>query len=453
LEVLTDIHAGPLGAHVATFKLMSLVVKRYFWFGMTRDVESFVQSCLLCQEKRGDFDQFGEMQPIIASQRGMLVSTDACGPFQMSSSGNLYVLTYTDHFSRAIKLAASPSVEAVEFARSLVRDVVPYWGCPVKLLSDRGSGYTADLYRALSQVLKIRKLYTTAYKPSTNGKSERINFFLKEALSKLVNEFGNDWDKWLFVIEWAYNITVNPSTGYSPFFLMFGWEPVLPQDVASGLAQLYPQVGGDSIAEVVQRMVDVREVMQEVVVDKAHESSAKQSVRYDQARGNPSVAFQKGSLVLVYKYPKVKSVKLVRPWMGPFEVVEVVSSNLYRLKRVATGNLLKDLISVRRLKKFYPADMSDVELEDPVEVSSSGDRVSSDVVVSSEVDVQVDVPHGAVESVESSTEAVAEDKKDPVVMKKKNRRRGVSVGVPTSVNSGNRVVHGSSLQDLAVEEF
>lgn len=51
---------------------------------------------------------------------------------------------------------------------------------------------------------------------------------LKQGLSALVNDRGDDWDLSLPAVALAYNSTPDVATGYSPFFLTKGREATLP---------------------------------------------------------------------------------------------------------------------------------------------------------------------------------------------------------------------------------
>ena len=50
---------------------------------------------------------------------------------------------------------------------------------------------------------------------------------------------GQDtWNRWLGVIAFAINANVNHTTGLTPFYLMFGREPMIPLHTIVGLPQL-----------------------------------------------------------------------------------------------------------------------------------------------------------------------------------------------------------------------
>ncbi|PIL25513.1 hypothetical protein GSI_12424 [Ganoderma sinense ZZ0214-1] len=66
---------------------------------------------------------------------------------------------------------------------------------------------------------------STAYHPQTDGQSERWNQEIEAYLRMYCLRRRNDWVKWLPIAEFAFNSHVHSSTGYSPFYLMYGFEP------------------------------------------------------------------------------------------------------------------------------------------------------------------------------------------------------------------------------------
>ena len=82
------------------------------------------------------------------------------------------------------------------------------------------------------QICNIEKSRTTAYHPQCDGLVERFNRTLKHMLATSLKDHPFDWEDRLRKVCMAYNTSVHASTGYTPFYLMFGMEARLPIDIA-----------------------------------------------------------------------------------------------------------------------------------------------------------------------------------------------------------------------------
>jgi hypothetical protein len=83
----------------------------------------------------------------------------------------------------------------------------------------------------VSKLLNIHRLNTSSYHPQTYGFEERFNSVIASGLSNYVDLKNDDWDRFLPGVAFAYRSAVSDTTGFSPFFMLFGREPRLPIDV------------------------------------------------------------------------------------------------------------------------------------------------------------------------------------------------------------------------------
>ena len=80
----------------------------------------------------------------------------------------------------------------------------------------------------MCKVLDIKKTRTTPYHTSCNGEIERFNRILACVLATTLENRHFDWDRHVYL---AYNTSVHSTPGFTPFFLMHGYEAGLPVDL------------------------------------------------------------------------------------------------------------------------------------------------------------------------------------------------------------------------------
>ena len=132
------------------------------------------------------------------------------------SRGNNYVVVFQDFLSKFPLVFPVPDQKTERLARPLVEQVVPLFGVPEALLSDRGANHLSHLMTSVCQLLGVKKLNTTSYHPQCDGLVERLNRPLKTMLRKHAADFGVQWDRYLPGVLWAYRNTPHDSTGKKP---------------------------------------------------------------------------------------------------------------------------------------------------------------------------------------------------------------------------------------------
>jgi hypothetical protein len=73
---------------------------------------------------------------------------------------------------------------------------------------------------------RVRKIFTTAYHPQTNGQVERYNRTILASLRGYVSKRQDDWDDFTSAITFAYNCRVHSSLGLPPFELALTRPPL-----------------------------------------------------------------------------------------------------------------------------------------------------------------------------------------------------------------------------------
>ena len=90
-------------------------------------------------------------------------------------------------------------------------------------------------------------------------------------LATCVGEYPEDWEEYVSKACMAYNTSVNATTGYTPFYLMFGRQARIPVDLMYGTAEPESASYGEYTTKLQQSLSKAYAL--------AHESLAKKQER------------------------------------------------------------------------------------------------------------------------------------------------------------------------------
>ena len=108
--------------------------------------------------------------------------------------------------------------------------------------------------------MNTENVLTTSYYPQCNGLVERFNGTMARCVSHDVDSNQKNWDTYLNAILFAFCTSPNDAIGESPFFMMYGRDPVFPQDCSL----LPPREMSASVAEHRERVVEHIEIARRI---------------------------------------------------------------------------------------------------------------------------------------------------------------------------------------------
>uniref|UniRef100_A0A1B6LP54 RNA-directed DNA polymerase n=1 Tax=Graphocephala atropunctata TaxID=36148 RepID=A0A1B6LP54_9HEMI len=315
-------HNIPTAGHTGALKTLKRIKQRFVWPNMKEDVQNYVQECHSCNQRRDQGKVIAPLgkfeEPTKVFQR---ISCDIVGPLPVTHSGNKYVLSVVDHFSRYTEFFALPDQTSETVAKVLTHRYVTKYGVPKELITDQGGSFTSDLIREMCRLLNIRKLQTTGYHPMSNGRTEITHKTLSKMLSHYVNKNQNDWDEFLSFVCSAYNSAYHEATGYSPYEIVFGRTMETPFEANLELAEDDDPRPTDYVEELRLKLREIKEISTQF-----QERHQRKQKRYYDVKTKLR-EYKVGQRVYLY-VPHIKPLrvkKLSKFWQGPYTIIKILS--------------------------------------------------------------------------------------------------------------------------------
>ena len=360
------------------------IAARFYWRNMTEYVSNYVRTCEDCQHR--DLRRYEE--PIRPTFPNALFSKVSIDLVSMPKAGGFVAIVLArDDFTgwveaRALRDKGAKAVAAFFFENIISRGVIP-----AQVTSDNGGEFQAE-FASLLKKYGVPHVMISQYHPQANGMLERGNKPFKEAIFRTCRNRINRWPGLVPYAAWADRTTVKRTTGYSPYRMVFGVEPVMPLDwiestwlVAGWRAEMsLEEMMSLRIRQLEKKKEDNEKAMERLM--KAREKSADDhNERFKSSQlAAKKHKIQKGDLVLVHntRYDNQHGNKEADYYVGPYVVVRVSrQARAYRV-REPFGVEIPGTVAHTRIRPYFTRPDRDEDLLSDAQRSNDEESVEED---------------------------------------------------------------------------
>src|SRR5712691_11364616 len=320
-DLLEWYHDTPTAGHPGILRTGKALMREYWWPNMKRSITQYVKGCGECQQNKTiTHPNRPPLNPITPSgnpEPFKTISVDLIVKLP-ESNGNDSILTVTDQGTTkaVILIPCREDMSALDLARTYVDRAFPYIGLPDRLISDRDTRLTSQLFREICNQLKVQQNISSAYHPQTDGSSERTNQTVETALRIFCNFQANDWAKWLPIVQDQINSHENSTTKSVPYEVWMGYVPRAHQPIRKS-----------QIPKVEERKAQLKEVRERArdAMNRAQETWVKET-KFKEYRPGEKVWLEGKNLRTFHPSTKLRPKRF-----RPFEITEVLGPTTYRL--------------------------------------------------------------------------------------------------------------------------
>lgn len=326
--LVREAHGGGLMGHFGVQKTLEVLKEHFFWPKMRKDVNKICERCVTCKQAKSKSKPHGLYTPLpVPCEPWVDISMDFVLGMPRTKNGRDSVFVVVDRFSKmAHFIPCHKTDDASHIADLFFKEIVRLHGVPRTIVSDRDVKFLSHFWRVLWSKLGTKLLFSTASHPQTDGQTEVVNRTLSQLLRAIISKNLKSWECCLPFVEFAYNRTVHSATNYSPFEIVYGFNPLSPLDLVPIPIEERTSLDGKRKAELVKQLHE--KVKQNI--EKRTDQYMKQA-----NKGRKRVVFEPGDWVWLHlrkeRFPAKRRSKLHPRGDGPFQVIQRINDNAYKL--------------------------------------------------------------------------------------------------------------------------
>ena len=227
-----------------------------------------------------------------------------------------------------------------------VNEIVRLHGIPLSIVSDRDPRFTSRFWKELQSAFGTILNFSTTFHPQTDGQSERVIQVLEDMLRGCVLDFPESWDRYIPLMEFAYNNSYQSSIGMAPYEALYGRRCRTPM---CWTEMNEHKIIGPEFVKDTEEKVQIIQQRLKAICDRQRS--------YDNLK-RKDIEYEVGDKVFLKVSPWKKILrfgrkgKLSARFIGPYEIIERVGPVAYRLALPPKLAKLHDVFHASMLRRY-----------------------------------------------------------------------------------------------------
>ena len=231
-------------------------------------------------------------------------------------------------------------------AELYVSEIVRLHGIPLSIVSDRDPRFTSRFWKELRSAFGTRLNFNTASHPQTDGQSERVIQVLEDMLRGCVLDFLGSWDRYILLMEFAYNNNYQSSIGMAPYEALYGRRCRTPMCWIE--LNEHKIIGPELVKDMEEKVL--------IIKQRLKASSDRQRSYANLKRKDIEFEVEDKVFLKVSPWKKIlrfgRKGKLSPRFICPYEILERVGPVAYRLALPLELIKLHDVFHVSMLRRY-----------------------------------------------------------------------------------------------------
>jgi hypothetical protein len=151
--------------------MIQTISRAWYWPSLARDVTEFLKRCPSCAARRLRRGPHRTTNLNIFLSIGPLefIAMDVLGPLPNTKNNNRFCLVICDRFTKVSIAVPVPDQTASTCAQAFADRWICYYGVHLIMHTDNGSNFASNFFSVLTHILRIKDVFTSPYRLSTNG--------------------------------------------------------------------------------------------------------------------------------------------------------------------------------------------------------------------------------------------------------------------------------------------